>query len=159
MTQRLDYLKLAPKLAQKLTELTLAVKGGGLDQKLLNLVETRASQINGCAFCLDLHVKDARIHGERELRLHHVAIWHESPLFDLREKAALAWTEVLTRLAPGGVPEEAYEALRLHFSDQEIAELTYMIMAINAWNRLAIAFTPVPGSADRSLGLDKAGLT
>jgi len=158
MVQRLDYMKLAPKLAQKLTELTLAVKGGGLDEKLLILVEIRASQINGCAFCLDLHVKDAKIHGERELRLHHVAIWHESPLFDLREKAALGWTEVLTRLAPGGVPPEAFDELRLHFTEKEIAELTYMVMAINAWNRLAIAFTPVPGSADLSLRLDKAGL-
>lgn len=158
MTQRLDHMKQSPALTQKLVELTFAVKKGSVEETILSLVEIRASQLNGCAFCLDMHVKQAKIHGERELRLHHVAIWRESPLFDDRERAALAWAEALTKLGPDGVSDAIYEEVRAHFSDDEMVQLTYQIMVINAWNRASIAFRSVPGSQDKAFGLDKASL-
>ena len=105
-----------------------------------------------------MHVKQATIAGESELRLHHVAIWRESTLFVPRERAALAWTEALTKLPEGGVPDELYERVRGQFSEKELSDLTFSVMAINAWNRVGIAFKSVPGSADKSYGLDKAGL-
>ena len=105
-----------------------------------------------------MHVKEARIHGERELRLHHVAIWHESPLFSARERAALAWTELLTRLPASGVSEADYQAARDEFNEQELSALSFAIVGINGWNRLAIGFAAVPGSMDKAYGLDKAGL-
>jgi len=150
---------IAPELTSKLVDLTMALKKGTIDKGILGLIEIRASQLNGCAFCLDMHVKEARIRGERELRLHHVAIWRESPLFDPRERAALAWTEALTHLTPEGVSDEIYEHVRGQYSEREIVDLTYMVMVINAWNRASIAFRPVPGSADKLYGLDKANLT
>jgi AhpD family alkylhydroperoxidase len=129
-----------------------------IDEKLQALVEIRASQINGCGFCLDMHVKQAKIHGETELRLYHVAIWRESNLFIPRERAALAWTEALTRLPEGGVPDEIYERVRGQLSEKEISDLTFVVMAINAWNRVNVGFKTVPGAADKAYGLDKAGL-
>ncbi len=111
----------------------------------------RASQINGCGFCLDMHVKEAKIHGESELRLYHVAIWRESNLFVPRERAALAWTEAVTNLPEGGIPDELYERVRGQLSEKEISDLTFSIMVINAWNRASIAFKAVPGSADKAL--------
>ncbi len=159
MSQRLDHMAIAPELTSKLVDLTMALKKGTIDKGILGLIEIRASQLNGCAFCLDMHVKEARIRGERELRLHHVAIWRESPLFDPRERAALAWTEALTHLTPEGVSDEIYEHVRGQYSEREIVDLTYMVMVINAWNRASIAFRPVPGSADKLYGLDKANLT
>ena len=105
-----------------------------------------------------MHVKEAKIHGERELRVHHLSIWRESPLFSPREHAALAWTEVLTRIPEQGVSDETYERVRAHFSEQELTELTYLVMAINAWNRVNIAFQTAPGSADKAFGLDQANL-
>lgn len=159
MSDRIDHMRQVPALTQKLTELTLALKKGPVEQGILTLVEIRASQLNGCAFCLDMHIKQARLHGERELRLHHVAIWRESTLFSDRERAALEWTEALTRLLPHGVPDEIYARARAQFSDYEMVYLTYMVMAINAWNRASIAFRSVPGSQDKAFGLDKAGLS
>lgn len=159
MTQRIDHLKLVPTLTQKLTELTFAVQKSGVDHTILGLVEIRASQLNGCAFCLDMHIKQAKIHGERELRLHHVAIWRESNLFNDRERAALEWTEALTKLSAHGVPDETYDAVRAQFSEEETVYLTYMVMVINAWNRASIAFQSVPGSQDKAFGLDKANLS
>ena len=156
MTPRLHAMQQAPELFKKLSDYSMAAKKGSFDAKLLALVEIRASQMNGCAFCLDMHVKQAKLHGEGELRLHHVAIWHESPLFSERERAALAWTEVLTHLPAQGVPDAAFEAARAQFSEKELVELTHNVMAINAWNRLSIAFRSVPGSADKAYGLDKA---
>ena len=103
--------------------------------------------------------KQAKIHGERELRMYHIATWRESNLFEPRERAALAWTEVLTQLPAQGVPEELYQRVRGQFSEKEISDLTFMIMTINAWNRVNVAFTPVPGSLDKAWGLDKAGLS
>jgi AhpD family alkylhydroperoxidase len=121
-------------------------------------VDLRASQMNGCAFCVDMHVKQARIAGERELRLHHVAVWRESTLFDERERAALEWTEALTKLAPYGVSDEIFNKVREHFNEQEISDLTFAIMAINGWNRVSIGFNAVPGSQDEAYGLTKGGL-
>lgn len=158
MSQRLDHLRQHPELTAKLTELTLAVKKGAVERDILSLAEIRASQVNGCAFCVDMHIKEATLHGERPLRLHHVAIWRESTLFTDRERAALEWTESVTRLSPQGVPDAVYAQAREHFSERELVDLTYMIMVINAWNRASIAFRSVPGSADKAFGLDRAGL-
>lgn len=159
MTQRLNYTQQAPELANKLLDLSMALRDSSIEQKLRDLVQIRASQINGCAFCLDMHVKEAKIHGESELRLYHVAIWRESNLFAPRERAALAWAEAVTRLQEGGIPDELYERVRGQLSEKEITDLTFSIMVINAWNRLAISFKAVPGSADKLYGLDKAGLS
>ncbi|WP_448662521.1 carboxymuconolactone decarboxylase family protein [Sphingomonas sp. CJ20] len=159
MTERLNHMRQVPALTQKLTELTLALKKGTVEQAILSLVEIRASQLNGCAFCLDMHIKQAKLHGERELRLHHVAIWRESTLFSDRERAALTWTEALTRILPEGVPENLYAEVRAQFSEDELVYLTYMVMVINAWNRASIAFQSVLGSQDNMFGLEKAGLS
>lgn len=159
MTQRLDYTQLATEASAKYLDFTLELtRRTPWLAPLKHLVMLRSSQLNGCAFCVDMHVKEARIHDERELRLHHVAIWHESPLFSARERAALAWTEVLTHLPPKGVSEAEYAQVREQFSEREVAELTYLIIAINGWNRLGVAFTAVPGSCDELYGLDKSGL-
>ncbi|HZF81994.1 MAG TPA: carboxymuconolactone decarboxylase family protein [Burkholderiaceae bacterium] len=156
MTQRLNAMQQSPELFKKLVDYSLAAKKGSLDVKLLHLIEIRASQINGCALCLDMHIKQAKLHGEGELRLHHLAIWRESPLFSERERAALAWTEVLTTLPPHGVADADYDAARAVFSEQELVQLTHNVMGINAWNRLNVAFRTEPGSADKAYGLDKA---
>ncbi len=158
MTQRLNYAQQSPELFRKLSELSMALKDSAIEQKIQDLVHIRASQINGCAFCLDMHVKEAKIHGESELRLHHVAVWRESNLFIPRERAALAWTEAVTKLHEGGIPDELYERVRGQLSEKEISDLTFVIMVINAWNRASIAFKTVPGSADKAYGLDSAGL-
>jgi len=159
MTERLNHMRQVPGLTQKLTDLTFALKKGTVEQTILSFVEVRASQLNGCAFCLDMHIKQAKLHGERELRIHHIAIWRESTLFDDRERAALEWTEALTRLSPHGVSDEIYATVRAQFSEDELVYLTYMVMVINAWNRASIAFQSVPGSQDKAFGLDKAGLS
>lgn len=158
MTQRLNYAQQSPELFKKLSELSMALKDSAIEQKIQDLVHIRASQINGCAFCLDMHVKEAKIHGENELRLYHIAIWRESNLFIPRERAALAWTEAVTKLHEGGIPDELYERVRGQLSEKEISDLTFSIMVINAWNRASIAFKTVPGSADKAYGLDRAGL-
>ena len=158
MSQRLDYYKQSPELAKKLFELSNAVKKSSLGNTLLDLVNIRASQLNGCALCLDMHCKEAKIHGERELRIYHVPIWRESPLFSEVEKAALEWTEAVTRLSEHGVDDEVYNRVRAQFSEDQISELTFAIGVINLWNRLNISFRTIPGSADEMLGLTKAGL-
>ena len=157
--QRLNAQEHSPELFRKFAQFSQALKDRTLDEKTLDLVNIRASQLNGCGFCLDMHVKEAKIHGERELRLHHIATWRESTLFAPRERAALAWTEILTNLPSAGVPDDIYERVRGQLSEQEIVDLTYAVMAINGWNRLNVAFKTVPGSADAAFGLDKAGLT
>ena len=159
MSQRLNYAQQSPDLFKKLSDLSLALKGSVIEEKLRDLVNIRASQLNGCAFCLDMHVKEAKIHGESELRLYHVAIWRESNLFVPRERAALAWTEAVTRLPEGGIPDELYERVRGQLSEKEVSDLTFAIAIINTWNRASIAFRAVPGSADKLYGLDKAGLS
>lgn len=158
MSQRLSYQEQSPGVSKKLAELSFKLRSGTIEQPIIDLVNLRASQINGCAFCVDMHVKQASIRGERPLRLHHVTIWRESPLFNAREQAALEWTEALTRIAPHGVSDAIYARVRQQFTEGEIADLTFAIMAINAWNRANIAFRTVPGSIDRMYGLDKANL-
>jgi AhpD family alkylhydroperoxidase len=158
MSQRLNYAEQSPELFRKLSDLAMAVKKV-VDPTLFSLVEVRASQLNGCAFCVDMHVKQARIHGERELRLHHIAVWHESPLFSARERAALAWTEAVTNLPRHGISDDLYARMRDEFSEKELVDLTYAVMTINAWNRSSIAFRAEPGAADKMFGLDKAGLS
>src|SRR5262245_47323028 len=156
---RVNFFEQSPELVKKLTEFQLAMRTSPIEQSIRDLVAIRASQINGCAFCLDMHNKEAKIHGERELRLYHLASWRDSTLFTPRERAALAWTEILTRLPDQGVPEEIYERVRSQLSEKEISDLTFAIVAINAWNRLNVAFKTVPGSMDAMYGLDKAALS
>jgi AhpD family alkylhydroperoxidase len=145
MEQRLDYPRLAPDAARALFGLETYLAGCGLDHTLRELVKIRASQINGCAFCIDMHTKDARAAGETEQRIYALNAWHETPFFSERERAALAWTEAVTRLQ-GGVPDELYASTRQHFSEKELVDLTWAVAAINAWNRVAISFRSVPGS-------------
>ncbi|HCL87299.1 MAG TPA: alkylhydroperoxidase [Comamonadaceae bacterium] len=159
MTQRINSQKQSPELFGKFLEFSNSLGKSAIEPGIRHLVEIRASQINGCAFCLDMHIKQATIHGERPLRLHHLAIWRESPLFTPRERAALDWTEALTRLSPHGVSDEAYEQARAQFTEKELSDLTFQIMAINAWNRLNVAFRGEPGVFDKAYGLDKAGLS
>ena len=158
-TARPAYAELAPALTKKLLDLSQAIASSGhLERTLAHLVDIRASQLNGCAFCLDMHVKEAKIHGERELRLHHVAIWHESPLFSAKERAALALTEALTAMTPAGVSDALYAQASAQFTEKELAALVFRVATINAWNRLNVAFRTVPGSLDKAFRLDKAGL-
>ena len=159
MMQRINYFQQSPALVKKFVELNELLKESAIEESIRGLVSIRASQLNGCGFCLDMHVKEARIHGERELRIHHLAAWRESTLFAARERAALAWTEVLTRLPEHGVPDDIYENVRAKFSEKELSDLTFEVMAINAWNRANVAFKPVPGSFDKAFGLDKANLS
>ena len=158
MSQRLNAFAQSPELFKKFVEFTMLAKSGTIEKSILDLVDIRASQINGCGFCLDMHVKEATIKGERALRLHHVAIWRESPLFSPRERAALEWTEALTTLPQHGVPDEIYDAVRAQFTESELSDLTFLVVGINGWNRLNVAFRTEPGSADKAYGLDKAGL-
>ena len=156
--QRINYMQQSPELFKKYLDFSMAIKNSSVDGGLAHLVDLRASQLNGCAFCVDMHTKQARLAGERELRLHHVVIWRESTLFSPRERAALAWTEALTQLSPHGVSDAIYTEVREQFSEKELADLTFLVMAINGWNRVSIAFRSVPGSQDKAYGLDKSGL-
>ena len=158
MKARMNYFQTSPELAQKFTDFNMAMSKYPVTEELKHLVTLRASQLNGCAFCVDMHVKEAKIADERELRLHHVAVWRESTLFSPRERAALAWTEALTKLPEHGVGDAVYEEVRSHFSEAELSDLSFLIVAINGWNRLSVGFLAVPGSADKIFGLDKAGL-
>jgi len=146
MKARMDFRKASPQGAKAIAELHAFVKRCGLDHTLLELVKLRASQINGCAHCIDMHTKELRAAGESEQRLYLLNAWEESPFYNDRERAALAWTEALTLVAEGHVPDEVYEQARAQFSDEELANLTLAIIAINGANRLNIAFRTVPGS-------------
>jgi AhpD family alkylhydroperoxidase len=154
---RINYNQHSPELIKSLFDMSQKSASGSLGPTLLDLVHIRASQLNGCAFCLDMHVKEARIHGERELRLYHIPVWQESSLFSDKERAALEWTEAVTKIAEG-IPESLYEKVRAHLSEKEMSELTFAIGIINVWNRLNISSPTVPGSLDAMLGLTKAGL-
>lgn len=158
MSQRVDYQQQSPELFKKFAEFSMLTHKSAIEQPIRDLVNIRASQINGCAFCLDMHIKEATIHGERPLRLYHLPAWRESALFAPRERAALAWTEALTQLSPQGVPDDIYERVRTQLSEKEISDLTFDVMAINAWNRVNVGFRTVPGTADKAYGLDKAQL-
>jgi len=146
MEQRLNYAKVAPSGVKVMLDLEKYVRGSGLEHSLLELVKMRASQINGCAYCLDMHSKDARAAGETEQRLYGLSAWEEAPYYTPRERAALAWTEAVTRVADTHVPDSVYEAVQPHFTEKELVDLTFAVMAINAWNRLAIAFRTPAGS-------------
>lgn len=146
MQQRINYAQVAPEGYQAMVGLEQYARRSGLELSLLELVRTRASQINGCAFCLDMHTRDARANGETEQRLYALSAWHETPFFTERERAALTWTEAVTRVADTHVPDDIYELARKHFSEKELVDLTLAVVAINGWNRLAIAFRTVPGS-------------
>jgi AhpD family alkylhydroperoxidase len=159
MTQRLNYIQQSPEPFRKLLEFSRAIENGAITEKIRDLVAIRASQLNGCAFCLDMHVKEAKMHGERELRLYHLPAWRESTLFAPKERAALAWAEVLTKIPDQGVPDDVYDRVRTQLSERELSDLTFIVMGINAWNRANVAFKTVPGSADSSYGLDKAHLS
>src|SRR4051812_41680630 len=159
MTQRIDYQKQSPELFKKFAEFNMALRHSTIEESLRDLVDIRASQINGCAFCVDMHVKEATIHGERPLRLHHVATWRESTLFSPRERAALAWTEILTQIPAQGVPDDVYERVRTQLSEKELSDLTFLVMSINAWNRVNVGFRVVPGTYDKAFGVDKSGLS
>ena len=145
-TQRLRYPKVAPDAYRAMLALEDYVRSTGIEPALLELVRLRASYLNGCAFCVDMHTKDARAAGESEQRLYAVPVWRETPFFTARERAALAWAEAVTRLGPEGVSDEAYEAARAQFDEGELVRLTMAIVAINGWNRLSVAFRTEVGS-------------
>jgi AhpD family alkylhydroperoxidase len=146
MEPRINPYKVAPKAYQAMTALQAYVDSSGLERPLLELVKIRASQINGCAYCLDLHTKDARALGETEQRIYLLNAWRESPFYTERERAALEWTEAVTLITEGHVPDEVYERATRQFQPEELANLTLAIATINSWNRLSIAFRGVPGS-------------
>jgi AhpD family alkylhydroperoxidase len=145
MEPRIHYEKFAPEAMKAMYLLERHLKASSLGGSLLELVKMRASQINGCAFCLDMHSKDARANGETEQRLYELNAWRETPFYTGRERAALEWTESLTLVAQTHVPDEVYEAVRKEFTEAELVDLTYAVMAINSWNRMAIATRAVPG--------------
>lgn len=146
MEPRLDYAKIAAQGVAVLAGLERYIHEAGLEPALLELVKTRASQINGCAYCLDMHTKDARARGESEQRLYLLPAWREAPLYSERERAALAWTEAITAISENDVADELYAATRLHFSEKELVDLTLAVIAINSWNRLAISFRATVGN-------------
>jgi AhpD family alkylhydroperoxidase len=158
MKSRANYPQLAPEAFQALTGFEKAVRATSIEGRIVDLVKLRASQLNGCLFCVDMHSKEARLHDERELRLHHLPLWRESPLYSERERAALEWTERLTRLSEHGISDDDYAQVAAHFSEKEIGELTFVVVSINAWNRLGVAFRTPPGSLDKLYGLDKLRL-
>ncbi|MCC6780346.1 MAG: carboxymuconolactone decarboxylase family protein [Hyphomicrobiales bacterium] len=136
---RISYAEAAPDAYKAMLGLEQYVRDSGLEHSLLELVKTRASQINGCAYCVDMHTKDARAAGETEQRLYVLSTWREAPFYSARERAALDWTEAVTQLGPHGVPDDLYRAAREHFDEKGLTDLTMAIIAINGWNRLAIA--------------------
>jgi AhpD family alkylhydroperoxidase len=146
MKARIDSRRVNPKVRQHMLAISAQLHGSSLGSRLLHLVDLRASQINGCAQCLDMHSQDARAEGESEQRLYTLDAWRETPFFDDRERAALEWTEAVTLVADTHVPDEVYERVRQHFSEQELIDLTIAITQINMWNRLNIAFRTVAGN-------------
>lgn len=146
MKPRIEYNKMASEAMSAMLGLEKYVRQTGLEAALLELVRLRASQINGCAYCVDMHTKDARARGESEQRLYAVVVWRETPFFTDRERAALEWTEAVTQVSWKHVPDDVYDLARQYFSEKELVDLTMAIIAINGWNRLAISFRTVPGT-------------
>ena len=146
MEPRIDYGHVAPGVMQVMRGFGVYAAQCGLEPELLELVKTRASQLNGCAYCIDMHTKDARALGESEQRLYALSAWRETPVFTDRERAALAWTEAVTLVAETHIPDEAFHLTRRYFTEKELVDLTLAIVAINGWNRLSIAFRTVPGT-------------
>jgi AhpD family alkylhydroperoxidase len=149
MEPRMDIKHVAPDALKAMAGLETYVRQSGLEPSLLELVRLRASQINGCAYCVDMHTKDAREAGETEQRLYATVVWRETPFFTERERAALAWTEAVTEIARGHAPDDVYRATREHFSEKELIDLALAVVAINGWNQLAISFRAVPGTYQR----------
>jgi AhpD family alkylhydroperoxidase len=145
MTERLDYGKIAPGAMKAMYAMQNYVHDCGLEPLLLELIKVRASQINGCAYCIDMHTLDARALGETEQRLYALSAWRETPFFTERERAALAWTETVTLLSQTHVPDAEFDAVRQHFSDKELVDLTAAIVLINSWNRFGVSFRDEPG--------------
>lgn len=143
MQERLNYMKIAPELIGAVLNLKKAVDKSGLDHRLIHLVNLRASQINGCSYCVDMHTREARRDGENEQRVHLVSAWRESPLYTERERAALAWTERLTNISDGPVEDALYAEMLEHFSEEELVQLSVLVGLINVWNRIAIPFRSV----------------
>jgi AhpD family alkylhydroperoxidase len=146
MEPRIDYVKTAPETGAGMMGLEKYVHRAGLDRGLLELVKLRASLINGCAYCTDMHTKVARSLGETEQRLYAASLWRETPFYSERERAALAWTEAVTLVSVDHVPDDVYDLARQQFTEKELVDLTLAIVATNGWNRLAIAFRTVPGT-------------
>ena len=144
MKPRMNFYQAAPDTINALSALETQIQSTGLEQSLIELVKTRASQINGCAFCINMHTEDARKRGEIEQRIYLLNAWRESPLYTDRERAALAWTESVTLISETHAPDDVYNEVRAHFSEAETVNLTMLIATINAWNRLAISFRAVP---------------
>ena len=143
MKPRLEYFPRAPELMQAVLALNKAVEESGLERSLLHLLKLRASQINRCSYCVDMHAREAREEGESEQRHYLVAAWKESPLFTHRERAAFAWVEAVTLISQGGVSDEMYAATLKHFSEEELVKLTVAVAVINAWNRLSVSFRTI----------------
>lgn len=143
---RIAYHEASPQAVRPLRDLEEYVRNCGLEPGLIELVKLRASQINGCAYCIDMHTKDARARGESEQRLYAAAVWEETPFYNDRERAALAWTEAVTEVSSSRVPDSVYELASKHFTEKELIDLTMAVIAINSWNRLAISFRAVPGT-------------
>jgi len=144
--QRFDFVKAAPGAYRAMAGLESYLHECGLEESLLHLIKLRASQINGCAYCLDMHWKDLKAIGEKDERLYELNAWEEAPLYSERERAALAWTEAVTEVSKSHVPDQLYENVRKHFSEKEMADLTLAIATINAWNRLSISARVAPGT-------------
>ncbi|WP_321910550.1 MULTISPECIES: carboxymuconolactone decarboxylase family protein [unclassified Paraburkholderia] len=144
MQARMDFYKASPEGTKAMIALEERASKSSIEKPLAELVRLRASQINGCAYCVDMHTTDARKGGETDRRLATVSVWRETPFFTERERAALEWTESVTLLAQTHVPDEVWERVKPHFSDQEIADLTLLIIAINGWNRIAVTFRKLP---------------
>jgi AhpD family alkylhydroperoxidase len=146
MQTRINAQKASPAAYKAMLNLETYIRQSGIEHSLLELVKTRASQINGCAFCIDMHTKDARAAGETEQRLYALNAWRETPFYTDRERAALAWTEAITLIGEGHAPDDVYEEVRQRFTEEELVNLTLAIVTINGWNRLSIAFRALPGS-------------
>ena len=144
MKPRMNFFQAAPETVNALMALENQVASTGLEQSLIELVKTRASQINGCAYCINMHTQDARKHGETEQRLYLLNAWREAPAYTERERAALAWTDAVTLISATHAPDDVYQEVRAHFSEAETVNLTMLIATINAWNRLAISFRAMP---------------
>ena len=150
MTKRIDISRVGHGAYRAMFALEQHVRQSGLEQSLIHLVKLRASYINHCAYCVDMHTKYARAEGETEQRIYAVPVWRETPFFTPRERAALAWTEAVTDLGRSGVPDEVYDEARRHFDEAQLVNLTMAIVTINGWNRLAVSFRTEPGSYQRA---------
>ena len=152
MTSRLDYQKQSPKALAAMLAVENFVRGCGLEMSLIELIKLRASQINGCAYCIDMHTKDARAAGETEQRLYTLSAWRDTPFYTPRERAALEWTEAVTTISNGPIDDALYASVSEHFSEPEMVNMTMAVIAINGWNRLAIPFRSEPGHYEPAQG-------